>query len=107
MAKIFHERFVVGLFKEHLEEEDACVVNGTASKSEDSIWLWKDGCAYIPNGKKENSILNQNSGSNSSCNLTIGRHSYVIDFVSMTQTNTRTKKIRNIKQVTIMIMFGH
>ena len=101
MAKIFHERFIVGLFKEHLEEEDACVVNSTASKSVDSIWLWEDDRGeYVPYSKKENTILNQNSGSNSSYNLTIGRHNYVIDFVSMTQANTKTKKIRKIKQVT-------
>ena len=101
MAKIFHGKFTVGLFKEHLEEEDAGVVNGAASKSEDSIWLWEDDRGeYVPYGKKENNILNQNSGSNSRCNLTIERFSYVIDFVSMTQTNTRTKKIRKIKQVT-------
>ena len=100
MAKKFHENFTVGLFKEHIEEEDTSVVNSTASKSVESTWLWEnDHGDYVPYSRKENTILNQKSSASSSCNLAIERFSYVIDFVSMTQTNTKTKKIRKIKEV--------
>ena len=66
-----------------------------------SIWLWKDDDGkYYLYQPEDNKIFNQKSLTSSLCNLKIGRFDYVIDFSSMTQTNTRTNKVRTIKRVT-------
>ena len=66
-----------------------------------SIWVWKDDDGkYYLYQPEDNKILNQKSLTSSLCNLKIGSFDYVIDFSSMTQTNTRTYKVRTIKRVT-------
>ena len=101
MAKKFHEEFTAGLFREWIEEKKLDDDGYANTKSVDSVWLWKDDHGeYLPFNKKENSILNQESGINSNCYLTIGRFRYIVDFTSMTQTNTTTQKVRKIKHVT-------
>jgi len=65
------------------------------------MWLWKDDDGkYYLYQPEDNKILREKSLRSSSCNLKIGRFNYVIDFSSMTQTNTRTDKVRTIKRVT-------
>ena len=107
IAGKFHQKFTVGLFKEWIKEEKLSsdfLLDDTNSKSVgliESFWLWEDDYNhYIPYEKYENSILNQKSAVDSSCNLTIGRFSYIINFTAMTQTNIRTQKVRKIKHVT-------
>ena len=77
---------------------DGTPVSATAVES---VWLWKDDDGkYYCYQATENNILNQESALNSTCSLKIGRFTYTIDFITMTQTNTSTARVRNIKKIT-------
>ena len=76
--------------------------NLVASTSFETIWQWKDDDSrYHTYQAAENDILNQESAVNSTCSLKIGKVTYKINFNSMTQTNTRTSKVRSIYNITI------
>ena len=66
-----------------------------------SAWLWED-----DNGKyrlyqaEYNRFLKQKYLTDTSCSMKIGKFYYIVDFKSMTQTNTKTNKVRKVKHVT-------
>jgi len=103
MAKKFQSEFMSGLFQQWITttESSRNFPSVDAKETPNSMWLWKDDDGkYYFYQPEDNKILNQKSLTSSSCNLRIGRFDYVVDFSSMTQTNTRTDKVRTIKHVT-------
>jgi len=65
------------------------------------IWLWKDDDEkFYAYQAEDNAVLNEKRQADSSCSLKIGRFKYKVDFVAMTQTNTTTKKVRQLQVVT-------
>ena len=108
MAKKFENKFTTGLFQQWVIAQEPSSRSSSPdddivapSKAVKSIWLWQDDDnKYHTYQTEETSILNQESALGSTCNLSIGRFNYIIDFVNMTQTNTSTMKVRNIKKVT-------
>ena len=107
MAEKFKNEFATGLFQQWIVAEESKSRSPTpddtlvSSTSVESIWLWKDDDGkYYRYQTAENNILNQESAVNSTCSLRIGKFTYIIDFSTMTQTNTRTMKVRRIKKIT-------
>ena len=107
MAEKFQDEFTTGSFQQWIVEGKPSIWSSTPddttlpSTTVESIWLWKDDDGkYYRYQAAENNILNQESTYNSSCILKIGRFSYTIDFIAMTQTNTSTARVRNIKKIT-------
>ena len=108
MAKKFENEFTTGFFQEWVVGQKAnsrlssADDNAVTSTSFETIWLWKDDegkyCRYQA---AENDILNQKSAVNSTCSLRIGKFTYQINFITMTQTNIRTLRVRNIKKITV------
>ena len=106
MAEKFKNEFTTGLFRQWIVAEESNSRSPTpddtlvSSTSVESIWLWKDDDGkYYRYQATENNILNQESAINSTCSLRIGKFTYIIDFGTMTQTNTRTMKVRGIKKI--------
>ena len=96
IVKIFVDEFTTGIFQHLLvaNNDKACSVQG------DSIWLWKDDDnKYQCYESEEIKILDRESKINPTCDLSIGRFTYKIDFSAMTQTNTSTQRVRPIKHV--------
>ena len=107
MAEKFKNEFTTGLFQQWIVAEESNSRSPTpddtlvSSTSVESIWLWKDDDGkYYRYQTAENNILNQESAVSSTCSLTIGKFAYTINFVAMTQTNTSTSRVRNIKKIT-------
>ena len=107
MAEKFENEFTTGLFQQWVIAQEPNSRSPSAdydiaapSESVKSIWLWQDDdYKYHTYRTEEANILNQESAVGSTCNLSIGRFNYIIDFVAMTQTNTSTMKVRSIKKV--------
>ena len=107
MAEKFKNEFTTGLFKQWIVAEEPNTRSPTpddtlvSSTSVESIWLWRDDDGkYYRYQAADNNILNQESAVSSTCTLRIGKFTYIIDFIAMTQTNTRTMRVRNIKNIT-------
>ena len=102
IARKFQFEFTSGLFQQWITTRPSHDFSSTDFKEPaNSMWLWKDDDGkYYLYQPEDNKILNEKSLTSSCCNLKIGRFNYVIDFSSMTQTNTRTDKVRTIKRVT-------
>jgi len=105
-AKKFQGEFTTGLFQQWVtvKESDSMSSNSdditVPSTSVETIWLWKDDDdKYYRYQAAESNILNQEYSVSSNCSLTIGRFTYRIDFSAMTQTNTRTMRVRSIKRI--------
>ena len=107
MAEKFKNEFTTGLFQQWIVARES---NSRSSNPDytavpfttvESIWLWKDDDGkYYRYQAAENNILNQESAVSSTCSLTIGKFTYTINFIGMTQTNIRTLRVRNIKKIT-------
>ena len=107
MAGKFQNEFTTGLLQPWIVEQESDHRSPTPgdtampSTSLPSLWLWRDDDGkYHCYKSAENNVLNQESVSKSSCSLRIGKFSYIIDFIAMTQTNTSTMRVRNIKKIT-------
>ena len=107
MAEKFKHEFTTGLFKQWIVAEESNSRSPTpddtlvSSISVESIWLWRDDDGkYYRYQAADNNILNQESAVSSICSLRIGKFTYIIDFIAMTQTNTRTMSVRSIKKIT-------
>ena len=107
MAEKFKSKFTTGLFQQWIVAEESNSRSSTpddtlvSSTSVESIWLWRDDDGkYYRYQAADNNILNQESAVSSTCSLRIGKFTYTIDFIAMTQTNTTTMRVRNIKKVT-------
>ena len=110
MSEKFKNQFTTSCFQEQVVGKKANnkfsnpddINNLITSTSVETIWLWKDdGGTYYPYQAAENDILNQESAINSTCSLRVGKFAYKINFISMTQTNMRTSRVRSIKNITI------
>ena len=109
MAEKFKSQFTTGLFQQWIVAEESNSRSPTpddtlamvSSTSFESIWLWKDDDGkYHLYQAAENNILNQESAVGSTCSLRIGKFTYIINFIAMTQTNTRTMRVRSITKIT-------
>ena len=107
MAKKFQDEFTSGSLQPWIVAQESNSRSSTPdltaapSTSVESIWLWKDDDGkYYRYQAADNTVLNQESTYKSSCSLTIGKFTYTIDFTTMTQTNTRTLRVRTIKKIT-------
>ena len=101
MAKIFQSELIGGKLQEWIIESNCAVQEDHQIKSVEPVWLWKDDDRkFYAYQTEENKILNEKQKTGFSCNLRIGRFKYEINFAAMTQTNKRTKKVREVQCVT-------
>ena len=103
MAEKFKEKFTSGVFKQCIIPDDLDIADthrfcnlGTKA------WMWKGDDGYNFYKPTDNQMLCRKSGNApkavaSKCWLKIGRYDYIVDFQTMTQTNARTMKKRNVK----------
>ena len=103
MAEKLQSEFKSGLFQQWITTKPLHdVSSGDVKELENSMWLWKDDDGkYYLYQPEDNKILNQKRLTSSLCNVKIQWEVClrVIDFSSMTQTNTRTNKVRIIKHM--------
>ena len=103
MAKVFQTELLGGTFCEWIKDNDYSELEDTqtSTKPVEPVWLWKDDDGkFYAYQTEENTDLNKKRQAGSFCSINIGRFKYIIDFVAMTQTNIRTKKVRQVQCVT-------